>query len=209
MYGHSYTQEQIDWLRINRPKMTKKEMAMLFAECFGVVIGPEALQQVCIRNGIQSTSDGRFKRGNVPHNAGKKHPLRGRSIETVFRKGQSPHNIVRIGTIAWKGRNYKKNEVGYLAVKIAEPAQWEYLHRRLWREHYGAIPVGSVIIFADNNRENLTIENLACLTRSELVRLNQMQYNQQPDELKPAILALAKLKSKAGELNKASRKSTG
>jgi len=203
MNKHSYTAEQIEFLKSNRPNMTANELSIEFAQRFDTIISAENLKRACIRNGIRSLNDGRFQKNNLPHNAGKKHPPRGRSVETLFKKGSRPHNTLPIGTVAWKGRNHKTGDIGYLAVKIAEPNIWEYLHHQAWQRQNGTIPARCAIIFLDGNRENLAIANLALVTRAELSRLNHLRYSQQPAELKPAVFTLAKLKAKVGSLRKA------
>lgn len=40
-------------------------------------------------------------------------------------------------------------------------------HRKVWFEHFGSIPEGSVIHHKNGNKHDNRIENLECLTRSQ------------------------------------------
>jgi hypothetical protein len=187
-----YTQEMLDWLRQHRPMLTTKELVAQFNARFDVNIKTSALHSYCKRRGLFTGREGRFGKGGTSWNLGVTMRV---SERTEFKPGNRPHNSVSVGTIAWKGRT-KNNR--YLAQKIAEPNVWEFCHRLAWQAVNGVIPKGSVVIFIDGDRENMAIENLACLTRGALVRLNQMGFSSYPVELRPSLLLLARLKDKAG-----------
>jgi len=59
------------------------------------------------------------------------------------------------------------------------------------------VPKGHVVAFVDGNPKNCALDNLMLLTRTELLYLNQYGYKEQPDELKPSVLALVRLAAKA------------
>ena len=44
--------------------------------------------------------------------------------------------------------------------------------RVIWELYNGPIPVGMVIVHKDGNRYNDNIDNLMCITRAELIKLN-------------------------------------
>ncbi len=194
-----YDAEMLAWLRKHRPLVQIAELTADFCERFAVKVDKNALSSACMRFGIRAGGDGRFKPKHAPHNNGVYCRV---SEKTEFKRGNRPANAVSVGTIVWKGTSRKKNDQGYLAMKIAEPNVWEYLHHRAWLNAHGKIPSGHAIIFKDSNRENLAIDNLACVDRATLAQLNKLKYSDQPKELRDSVLALARLRARAGKLKK-------
>ncbi|HRD54700.1 MAG TPA: hypothetical protein PKY96_18835, partial [Flavobacteriales bacterium] len=87
----------------------------------------------------QEDIDG-FKKGNVPANKGRKMPPEQYAIaqRTMFRKGQKPHNALPIGATRVNADGYldrKTQDTGY------PPDDWEAVHRLVWKEHHGEVPV--------------------------------------------------------------------
>jgi hypothetical protein len=54
------------------------------------------------------------------------------------------------------------------------------------------------VIFKDGNIRNFDLDNLLLVTRAELLTMNLHDYKNQPEELKPSVLALARVEAKAG-----------
>ncbi|MGI4846822.1 MAG: HNH endonuclease signature motif containing protein [Janthinobacterium lividum] len=73
---------------------------------------------------------------------------------------------------------------GYFLVKVAHPKLWKPLHRILWEENFGSIPLRHCIVFKDNNPLNCVVENLECTPYKEL----KNRLNQWPPELQEVIL---------------------
>ena len=69
-------------------------------------------------------------------------------------------------------RMARMSKDGYIEVKVAEPNKWRLKQRVVYEEAKGKIPEGCTIIFLDGNKRNLDIDNLRCVTRSELLYLN-------------------------------------
>ena len=111
-----------------------------------------------------------FKPGNKPWNAGLKGwDSGGRSAETRFKKGNKPHQ--------WKPIGHERiTDEGYLQRKVADTGQskrdYVNVHWLLWIEHHGEIPEGMIIVFKDRNPQNIVIDNLECISRSENMRRN-------------------------------------
>lgn len=130
---------------------------------------------------------GRFKKGNIPHNKGKKmsSDLYQKIIKTSFKKGNIPHNHKEVG--------YERiSKEGYIEVKIAEPNVFVLKHRYIWEQVNGTIPLWHIIIFNDGNKLNLQLENLRCISRKENAIRNSI--HQYPEELKELIRLKTKLK---------------
>lgn len=118
----------------------------------------------------------RFKSGHDSWNAGKKGwQAGGRSAETRFRPGQMPTNHKPVG--------YERvTAEGYRERKIAEPKTFRAVHVLLWEEHLGPTPKGCAIIFKNRDKTDIRIDNLALVTRSELMRRNSY-HNRYPKEI--------------------------
>ena len=86
-----------------------------------------------------------------------------------------------------------------IEVKIADPNVWRAKSNLVWEAAHGPIPRNHVIIFANQNREDFTLENLILVSRRELARLNQNHLIYKNAELTKSGVALAKLISKMHE----------
>ena len=129
----------------------------------------------------------RFKKGHVSHNKGKSMPAETRAkIErTFFSKGHKPHNT--------KYDGYERiNSEGYTEVRMAERV-FIGKHRLIWKQHYGRIPEGHIIIFADGDKQNFAIENLVCVSRGDHAILNKNK--KYGTEIAQNVLLLCKLKN--------------
>lgn len=110
----------------------------------------------------------RFKKGQPSHNKGLRRPgyAPGRMAETQFKKGQAPHTTVPVGTEVLRG--------GYVWIKVRDdltPSRknWLSKHQHLWEQANGPVPDGHIVRFKDNDRTNLALENLECVSRAEHV----------------------------------------
>lgn len=140
-------------------------------------------------------NDTKFKKGHIPWNKG-------------IKTGLKPINGFKKGNITWHTRvigSERLDKDGYIMIKIANH-KWVKKHRWIWEEKNGKIPKGSVIIFADGNKENLNLDNLICVTRNELKILNQCRLISSIPELTKTGLNIVKIKAKLYELRKESKK---
>jgi len=112
-----------------------------------------------------------------------------------FKKGNKPRNYVPVGTINCTTDGYPK-------IKVADPNVWELLHRKTWIEHNGSIPKGHSIVFLDGDKSNYDISNLACLSKNEVVRMNQNKLFTSDAELTKTGIGLTKLTNKIREVEK-------
>ncbi|MCK5134855.1 MAG: HNH endonuclease [Bacteroidales bacterium] len=135
----------------------------------------------------------RFKKGHVSHNKGKKiSPEQyARCKATMFKPGIIPKNTVPVGTIRER-HNYKRDSC-YLLIKVAEPGEWEHLHRHVWEAENGPIPKKMNLVFKDGNFRNCQLENLELITNDELMRRNTI-HNQYPEEVVRTVQLLGALK---------------
>lgn len=196
----SWTEYETEQMQKLYPNTSTAEIANLLnrtekqvyakAKCMGIKKSKEYLASPAagqLQHRLDAGMSTRFVKGGTSWNKGQSGlPVNERSIATQFKKGITPHNSVPVGT-----------EVvidGYLKIKVGEPKQWKFVHRKNWEESNGSIPKGMALIFKDGNRMNCAIENLELLTRKELMSRNTIA--RFPPELRSTIKLMAKVKRK-------------
>ena len=78
------------------------------------------------------------------------------------KKGSIPLNYCPVGS-------EKVLKSGYILIKTGDPGIWELKHKYIWEQKYGKIPEGYVLLFADGNKQNVTLENLRIVSRKTQV----------------------------------------
>ena len=144
-----------------------QELADLFNQKFNTNITSRMIKSYKANNKLNSGLTGKFRKGQTPHNKGKKMPkeVYEKVKHTMFAKGNVPPNHRPVGS-------ERISKDGYIEVKVAEPNKWRLKQRVVYEEAKGKIPEGCSIIFLDGNKRNFDIDNLRCITRSELLYLN-------------------------------------
>jgi hypothetical protein len=177
--------------------MSRKDLTAAFNVRFGTAKSESQIRVALRNHHIRSGRTGRFERGHRSWNAGTKGLTSANS--TSFKKGQRPPNSKPIG--------HKRIDLrdGTILMKIKErnpytgaPTRYKHKHVYLWEKKHGPVPKGHVVTFKDSNSSNCKLKNLALITRSQLLILNQHNYRELPEELKPSVLLLAKLEDKTG-----------
>lgn len=192
-----FTPEQEEFLRDNYKIHTIPELTILFNEKYGTDKAPQQLKTFCFNHSIISGRTGCFEKGSKPWNTGTKGLTKPNTGN--FKKGQIPVNLKPIG----HERTGKRARDGFIFIKIAEknpytgaPTRYKHKHVHVWEQANGPIPEGMVVAFRDGDQLNNDISNLMLISRAELLRLNQYGYKETPEELKPTVLAVAKLEVK-------------
>ena len=154
-------------LRFAREKGLDALEADLFNQKFNTNITSRTIKSYKANNKLNSGLTGKFRKGQIPHNKGKKMPkeVYEKVKHTMFAKGNVPPNHRPVGS-------ERISKDGYIEVKVAEPNKWRLKQRVVYEEAKGKIPEGCPIIFLDGNKRNFDIDNLRCITRSELLYLN-------------------------------------
>lgn len=167
MYGMKYTDEMKQFILDNYKGRYNQELADLFNQKFNTNITSKTIKSYKANNKLNSGLTGKFRKGQTPHNKGKKMPkeVYEKVKHTMFAKGNVPPNHRPVGS-------ERISKDGYIEVKVAEPNKWRLKQRVVYEEAKGEIPEGCPIIFLDGNKRNFDIENLRCITRSELLYLN-------------------------------------
>ncbi|MEH6415908.1 HNH endonuclease signature motif containing protein [Pseudomonas sp. CGJS7] len=78
-------------------------------------------------------------------------------------------------------------------------ADWKYVHRIVWEEAHGPIPPGYRVVFKNWNTTDSRLENLELVTAAENSRRAGQRYGAFPKELRQALFALGRLKTKIAE----------
>ena len=167
MYGIKYTDEMKQFILDNYKGRYNQELADLFNQKFNTNITSRTIKSYKANNKLNSGLTGKFRKGQTPHNKGKKMPkeVYEKVKHTMFAKGNVPPNHRPVGS-------ERISKDGYIEVKVAEPNKWRLKQRVVYEEAKGKIPESCPIIFLDGNKRNFDIDNLRCITRSELLYLN-------------------------------------
>ncbi len=190
-----FTPEQVEFIKKKCPGRSVKKLTEIFNEKYRSDFTTMQMRTFATNNRLTSGLSGRFKKGHIPANKGTK-GLTGANSGS-FKKGSVPPNRKPTGTERLCSKD------GYVLIKIDEPdpytgfkTRYKHKHIALWEKTHGPVPDGMVIAFRDGDMYNITNENLMMISRAELLRLNKHGYKNMPAEIKPTVLALAKLEAK-------------
>lgn len=89
---------------------------------------------------------------------------------------------------------------GYVMVKVAHPSKYRPKQDVIWESIYGPMPKRSLVIFLNGDKNDFDIKNLVCINRKELGRIRGKKYYIAPLEVRPSIVALARLEAKLEDL---------
>jgi hypothetical protein len=184
--GHTYSTEQLAWLRAYSDK-TRSQLTELFNRRWGTRLSVSAIKGTCLRHGIKTGRTGRFvKGGPYIDGSGSK-----RGSPTSFKPGHLPHNHNPIGHV-------RISKDGYQQVKLTDTRNhrrdYHFIHRLVWQHYHGDIPPGHIIVFRDGDKWNFNIDNLELISRAVHAVRCKMGYYNYPPELKPQLDALVTIK---------------
>lgn len=188
MYGHVYTDEERAFFEEYVPGHSYAEIQKAFIEKFEWEITASQVKSYIGNNHLNTGRNGRFVKGQVAHNKGVKMPreVYEKAKHTMFAKGNVPHNHKPVGS-------ERVNVDGYMEIKVAEPNKWRLKHNVVWEQHNGEIPKGSVVIFLDGDKLNISIDNLKLIKRSEHLIMNRYNLHGANAETTEVATNLAKL----------------
>jgi hypothetical protein len=150
-----------------------------------------------IRRGDSGSPATQFKKGETSPNKGKPRPAHwaiGRMRDTQFKRDTSSWRTAPIG-----GERFAD---GYSWTKVADQMRvpwtknWLQTHILRWERVNGPVPKGHVLKCLDGNRGNNDPSNWVAIPKGVLPRLHGKSgrdYDRAPAELKPTILAIARL----------------
>lgn len=173
-YTRKYTGKQLEYLRNMSQKYSRREITKKFNKKYNDSRTEASIKSIMHEKGMSLADDGRFK------------------------KGHKPHNWVPIGS-----ERITKDD--YIQIKIQEgkfQKNWRGKHLLVWEEINGPLPKGHAIIFGDGNKRNFDINNLICVSRKQLLKLNQHDLIKSDVNLTKTGILIADLNSKISERNK-------
>lgn len=210
----AYSAEEMAWLEANRT-LPIGEYHAAFVDRFGRDdVSAVNLHSLRKRKGWKTGRTGQFAKGQAAHNKGQrcapgKGGLHPNCRATQFRKGErrgvANANYRPIGT-------ERVTEDGYLERKIHDglplQSRWRAVHLLNWEAINGPVPPGHALKCLDGNRLNTNPQNWEAIPRALLPALNggrhkrRLAYDQAEPELKPLVMAAAKLRQAVRDAGK-------
>ena len=173
-----YTPEMIERIKEIVPLWSYKKCAQMMSEEFNYNFTSSMIEHKANRLGVKK-----------PNNGANNLDPRSPSINW-FMKGRPSLNTKPVGIE--RVMRYKDGRI-FVAVKIGMPNKWEFKHRLVYKEHYGEIPDGYMINFADGNHLNFEPDNLILVSRGENIILNKNKLRFNDKGLTKTGLTLSKL----------------
>jgi hypothetical protein len=161
---HRWTDEEKEYLASIVKGKTYKELLVLMNERFDYEFSSQQIESALRRYNLKTGNTGQFEKYQEPWNKGLKGYIG--ANKTSFKKGTIPPNYKPAGT-----ERFAKD--GYIEVKVKDPNVWELKHRYIYKKHYGDIPKGHNVIFADTDKTNFNIDNLILVSKAEMLILNK------------------------------------
>lgn len=204
-----YSDVELGWIKAMATE-PRSEAHALFVQVFDRPdVNLSNFKALCTRKGWRTGRTGRFPKGNLPFNTGRKGVTPPGSEKGWFKKGQRSGVATKlykpIGT-----ERISKN--GYLERKINDdfPPQrrWRAVQLIRWEQLHGPIPAGHALKCRTRDILNTDPSNWVCVHRGVLARLNGIHgrgFERAPDEVKPTILAASMLEQAAYQVRKADR----
>ncbi|MGS4945560.1 HNH endonuclease signature motif containing protein [Meridianimarinicoccus sp. RP-17] len=201
-----YSAAELAWIE-QRKEQPRRQLHAAFCEAFGRSdVSFDNFKALCTRRGWKTGRTGRIEPGATPHNKGVKGWRAPGSEKGWFRKGERRGKANRlykpIGT-------ERVNRDGYLERKVNDDmplqARWRAVHLIEWERVNGPVPDGHCLKCLDGDKSNTDPSNWALVPRAMLPRLAgrwSLGYDEAPPELRPTILAAARLQHAARERRK-------
>jgi len=207
----TFSAAEIAWLRENFT-MPISEYHKAFQTAFDRAdMTPAKLHALRKRQGWKTGRTGQFEPGLTPFNKGQRCPegVGGRhpnARRTQFQKGsrtgKAARNYQLIGTERISQDGYRERKVHD---GLPMQSRWQLVQRIEWEAANGPVPDGHALKCLDGNRLDTDPSNWEAIPRAVLARLNggrhrkTLAYDDASTEVKPLVMALAKLKHAARE----------
>lgn len=190
MMMHAWTEEQLAMLEALYARQPMSRCVDPLNRAFGLELTEGQLRSASRRHKITCGRSGCFQKGNISWNKGRRIPRSEQSVGTQFKRGVMPHNYLPVGS-------ERVSRDGYIEVKVADPRTWRAKHRIIWEAANGPIPKGYAVIFMDQDKTNLALDNLRLISRKYLAVVNKMGLLSQSAELTETGLLVARVKMAA------------
>lgn len=197
-----YSVNQLTWIEARKEQPRRETHAAFCARWDRDDVSLSNFNALCKRKGWMTGRTGQYVPGREPENKGKKMPFNANSAKTQFKKGRLPHNTKQLG-------HEHLTKDGYVEVNVAETnphtgfeRRYVHKHRYEWEQKHGPIPDDKVLKCLDGDKTNTDPSNWEAIPRGLLPRLNGRfgrGYDDATPEVKPTIMAIAKLEHRASE----------
>lgn len=198
MIKYHWTDEMVETLDRLYPDTFNREIADLLGVSYYAVSqkgkerGLKKSHEIWVKSGkmsseLPNSQKTRFKKGQPSIKKGKhvSPETYEKCKATMFKKGTVPPNHKPVGT-------ERISKDGYVEVKVAEGMrQWRLKHRVLWESVNGNIPDGMILYFKNGDKQDIRIENLGLISRTE--RMYKNSIHRLPEELFSTIMAIGRL----------------
>ena len=176
-----------EYIHANYVGVGPKEMTERLNAAFETSYTMQQVNNYYYNHKLNSGLTGRFRKGSIPPNKGRKGYHAPGSEKGWFPKGHIPVNHKPVGSERIDVKD------GYVLIKTAEPNIYRPKHKVIWEAENGPVPKGHVITFVDGNKLNLDISNLRMITQVENAILNKKGLRGGGAELLEAGLLTAEL----------------
>lgn len=197
-----WSAEERDWIKANSRRPRAKAFADFQARFGRADVRFGAFTALCKRMGWMTGRDGKFHSGQVSWNKGQSMPFHPASAATRFKPGErlgaARHNWVPVGTERISLDGYRERKTSDDAMPPRR--RWQAVHRLNWEALNGPLPPGHALKCLDGDRANVDAANWVAVPRALLPHLvpgrfgSKLNYDAAPAEVKPSILALARLR---------------
>lgn len=209
-----YSAEELAWLKANCT-LWFADYASAFNARFGRDVPAANLHALRKRKGWSTGRTGRFEKGMVPANKGRKcppgqggnHPnARRTQFKKGCRLGRASHRHKPIGTERISKDGYRERKVHD---GLPMQSRWQAVHVLEWEAVNGPIPAGHCLKCLDGNKQNTAPANWALIPRALMPRLNggrtgkHLAFDAAAPEVRPILMTVAKLDHEAREKRRA------
>ena len=180
---YKWTETELEYLREIAKGKYISEIVELMSKKFNYSFRKTQIKSAMTKHKIKNGMKNKVPKGFEPWNKG-------------LQIGNSHiHNLKNVG-------DEYINSDGFVMIKLDNPTRWVHKHRYLYEQTFGEIPKDKVLIFLDGNKQNLNLDNLKCITRKQLIKMNQNKLFFNNAELTEAGSELANLMLKINEVSK-------
>ena len=179
----AYAPREMAWLKEHLPTQPVNDSIDQFERKFGRRLTRAAVKGVVTKHGLRGAPNtGRFKKGNRPWTANAKGKGLIKPNSGQFQKGHERNALAPM--YATRVRR-KHGEIEQVVIKVPGPSpypslrksgqqdwHWEQKARWVWEQSNGPIPEAHVIVHLDGDSLNCELENLECVSRGVLARMN-------------------------------------
>jgi len=163
-----FTEEQVDFITQNVKGLSNAKLTDLVNKTFGISITVKQMKAWKKNHGLSSGLKG--SEGIAPPNKGTKGVYNVGGNRTSFKPGERPINYKPVGF-------ERLDRDGYTLVKVSDVGtwneRWKHKHKVIWEQANGPIPKGHVVLFADQDKSNIVLDNLILVPQSRLSILNR------------------------------------